>query len=131
MDIDRQIEYWTTASDLDWKTAIDLFESGKNFHFCLFICHLSIEKYLKALVVKETHDFPPKIHNLLRLADITKLETDTDDIILLESLNKFQMDTRYPDEKFTLYKIATKEFTSEIILKVDRLRQWLITKTNK
>ncbi|KAF0146839.1 MAG: HEPN domain-containing protein, partial [Ignavibacteria bacterium] len=70
MEQSKQIEYWTKAATLDLQSAIDIFESGKNFHFCLFLCHLSIEKLLKAFVVKITNDFPPKTHNLLRLAEL-------------------------------------------------------------
>ena len=61
MNSSNQIEYWIKASKLDWETASDLFFSGKNYHFCLFLCHLAIEKLLKALVIKETDRHPPII----------------------------------------------------------------------
>ncbi len=61
------------------------------------ICHLSVEKLLKALVVKVTNYYPPKTHNLLRLAEIAKLELKDEDTQLLQKLNQFQLDTRYPD----------------------------------
>ncbi|HEX2867439.1 MAG TPA: HEPN domain-containing protein [Ignavibacteriales bacterium] len=80
---------------------------------------------LKALAVKETNEFPPKTHNLLRLSEISKLAVTPEDIRFLEELNQFQMDTRYPDEKFTLYKMATIDFTSERIRKVEDLKKWL------
>ena len=93
------------------------------------MCHLVIEKLLKALVVKETEYFPPKSHNLLRLAELANIVCNNEDVKLLQELNQFQLETRYPDEKFTLFKIATKEFTSLRITKVERLREWLISKT--
>ncbi len=88
MDKEKQIKYWLT-SDLDWETATDIFESNKNFHFCLFICHLVIEKLLKALVVKETNQHPLKTHNLLRLAEIAKIELNPDHLQFFEELNQF------------------------------------------
>lgn len=128
MDKEKQIEYWLNAAELDWKTANDIFESGKNYHFCLFICHLVIEKLLKALVIKETENFPPKTHNLLYLSDLAKITVNSNDIKLLQELNQFQMDTRYPDEKFTLFKLATLEFTTERVNRIGKLREWLISK---
>lgn len=128
MDKEKQIKYWLAASELDWKTATDIFNSNKNLHFCLFICHLVIEKLLKALVVKETNDHPLKTHNLLRLAEIANMDLKADDIQFLEELNQFQLDTRYPDEKFTLYKLATKDFTRERFNKTEKLRLWLKSK---
>lgn len=73
MDNQKQIEYWQKGASLDFQTANDIFESGKNLHFCLYMCHLSIEKLLKVVIVKVAGEFPPKSHNLLRLAELAKL----------------------------------------------------------
>ena len=70
-------------------------------------------------------NFRQKTHNLLRLFDITKLAVTAEDIRFLEELNQFQMDTRYPDGKFSLYKMAIPDFTSERITKVENLKKWL------
>ena len=128
MELKKQIEYWKKASELDLQSAIDIFESGKNFHFSLFLCHLSIEKILKALVVKCSNDFPPKSHNLLRLAELSQIECDNDTLSLLEELSQFQISTRYPDEMFSVHKLATKEFTTNRLEKVKELSEWLISK---
>ncbi|MCF6271292.1 MAG: HEPN domain-containing protein [Melioribacteraceae bacterium] len=109
-------------------TSVDIFQSGKNFHYSLFIAHLCIEKLLKAFVTKNTKQIPPKTHNLLRLADLADLELDDEKISFFEQLNQFQMDTRYPDEKFELYKMATKEFTADRIKKLKEIHVWLISK---
>ncbi len=127
METEKQIEYWLKASNLDLQTALDLFNSGKNLHFCLFMCHLSIEKLLKALVVKASNDFPPKSHNLLRLAEIANITLKDNKVEFLEELNQFQLSTRYPDEKFTIYTLATKEFTEDKLIRVKELHKWLIS----
>jgi HEPN domain-containing protein len=86
---------------------------------------------LKAIVVQKTNTFPPKSHNLTRLAELAVLEVVVDQIKLMEELNQFQLDTRYPDEKFSLYNKATKEFTTNRINKVKELRQWLLNQLPK
>lgn len=125
METEKQIEYWVKASNLDLQTALDLFDTGKNLHFCLFMCHLCIEKLLKALVVKVSNDFPPKSHNLLRLAEIAGIALDDNKVEFLEELNQFQLSTRYPDEKFIIYTLATKEFTEDKLTMVKELHKWL------
>lgn len=81
------------------------------------MCHLSLEKILKAVVVKATKEFPPKSHNLLRLTELGKIELGHELIELFEELNRFQLSARYPDEKFTLYSIAQKRFYQTKIVK--------------
>src|SRR5690554_7989662 len=64
----KLINYWSESSDDDYETMIVMFES-KRFQWALFVGHLLIEKLLKALYVKNNNDYPPFIHNLLRLAE--------------------------------------------------------------
>lgn len=131
MDTNKQIGFWKESAESDWSTAIDIFSSGKNLHFCLFLCHLTVEKLLKALIVKRTNSFPPKTHNLLRLAEISELKLYEGIPRLFQELNQFQLDTRYPDEKFTVYKLATKEFTTERIEKVKEVKKWILEEIKK
>jgi hypothetical protein len=48
-----------------------------------FFAHLSIEKALKALVVKATRDLAPLSHNLVLLAEKTGLEFQEPDRVFL------------------------------------------------
>ncbi len=125
METEKHIEYWLKSSRFDLQTATDIFESSKNLHFCLYMCHLSIEKILKAIVVKNTNDFPPKSHNLLRLAEIANIPLNEERLVFFEELNQFQLSTRYPDEKFTIYTLATREFTEVKFEKVKEAYKWL------
>lgn len=83
---------------------------------------------MKDLVIDQTEQVPPKTHNLLRLASLANLELNDVQVNFLEELNQFQLQTRYPDEKFELYKIATKEYTSTKIEKLKETHKWLILK---
>jgi HEPN domain-containing protein len=69
---DKLIKYWVDSSAEDFETMISLYES-KRFNWALFVGHLLIEKLLKALYVKNNNDYPPFIHNLLRLAEKSNL----------------------------------------------------------
>jgi len=72
------INYWLDGSDDDFDTMMAMYDA-KRYSWSLFIGHLMIEKLLKAYYVKINSDYPPQIHNLLRLAESTNL-TLTDDL---------------------------------------------------
>jgi len=95
----NNIEYWLRTAKDDLVTAQIIFDAGKNYHHCLFFCHLIMEKGLKALVVKQTKDVPPKIHNLLMLSKLAKLELTKEQQIFIAEVNTFNIEGRYPDEK--------------------------------
>lgn len=62
-----------------------------------FFCHLSIEKIIKAHVVKSTNEIPPKSHNLFLLSEKAKLQVSEDDELFFGVLMKYQLEGRYPD----------------------------------
>ena len=72
MEEAKVIQYWVTISRNDFETAELLFRN-KKYHHALFFCHLSVEKMLKAVVVKNSKTAPPLIHDLVRLAEKARL----------------------------------------------------------
>ena len=63
MNVKKQIDYWIRTSTDDLETA-ELLISNSRFLHGLFLCHLCIEKAIKAHVVKTTNSTPPRVHNL-------------------------------------------------------------------
>lgn len=96
MDLQKQIKYWVDNSVSDFETAEILIKNGKILHG-LFFGHLTIEKILKAHVVKSTKDIPPKTHNLLRLLEKTDLQLNDNQIQLLNTLMVYLLEGRYPE----------------------------------
>jgi len=96
VDVPKQIEYWRTGSDEDFAAAESLLEKGHLRH-SLFFCHLAIEKMLKAHVARQTKDIPPRIHNLIRLAEIAKLKLEPEGKEFLREFSLYQLEGRYPD----------------------------------
>ena len=96
IDIDKQREYWRNGAFNDMDTAVILVANKKYVHG-LFFCHLCIEKILKALLVKETGNLPPKSHNLTYLLEIAKVQASEEERILMSVLMKYQLEGRYPD----------------------------------
>ena len=118
------INYWVKSSDYDFDAARDLCRSGKYSH-ALFFGHLAVEKILKALFVKINEDYPPRTHNLLMLSKSINLEIDEIRLNYIIEINAFNMEARYPDEKFEFYKRCTSDFTADKMEEIEEIIVWL------
>jgi HEPN domain-containing protein len=114
------VNYWATTADHDFSTIGILFKAGK-YAESLFFGHLVLEKILKALVVAKTEEQAPKIHDLIRLTEIAKTVLNKSEIKLLNKANSFNLRARYPDYKFSFYKLATKKYTQRYIKEIESL----------
>jgi HEPN domain-containing protein len=124
MDIQNQSSYWKKLSDYDITTAKHMFQT-KRHPYCLFMCHLSIEKLLKSLLVKQTGKHPPFSHNLIALAKELTIELNEDQQYLLADLTEFNIEARYPEWKKEFYKRANKKYTQEYYLRTQKFQKWL------
>jgi len=91
----------------------------------LFIGHLMIEKLLKALYVKINNDYPPFIHNLLRLAEKCDLKLTEDQKLFLVTVTAFNINARYDDYKMSFQQKCTPEYTVTWIENLKTNRQWI------
>ncbi len=120
MSIKKQIEYWRESAQESHKTMLALKKTGR-YSDSLFFGHIVLEKILKAFVVLKTNDNAPKIHNLLRLAELAdiKLEKDTKEYFLVA--NSFNIRARYDDYKKSFYKKCTKEYVEDNLAKIESI----------
>ena len=120
------VVYWNESSDDDFETMMDMFHA-KRYSWSLFIGHLMIEKLLKAYYVKTKAEYPPFIHNLLRLAEKSELELTKEHREQLVTITAFNINARYDDYKMSFKKLCTPYFTKEWIGKLIMLRQCIKT----
>ena|SRR5439155_4903422 len=64
----------------------------------MFMCQQSLEKSLKAHVTARTGEFPPRIHNLVRLGELAGLQFSQEEKTLLERLSLYYLQSRYPPD---------------------------------
>ncbi|MFC1613218.1 HEPN domain-containing protein [Patescibacteria group bacterium] len=67
-NLKEQINYWKKSAERNWDTTLSLYKT-KHYDSCLFFCHLTLEKLLKGLVVRQTNKTAPFIHDLEKLAN--------------------------------------------------------------
>jgi HEPN domain-containing protein len=126
-DKERIINHWIESSDKDFKAMIDL-QQTRNYNWALFMGHLVIEKLIKALYVKSKGEFPPMIHDLRRICEKMDFELDLQQVILFDSISRFNINARYDDYKQSFYQLCTEEFTNEWIEKIKDCRIWIKAK---
>ena len=78
-EIKDAIEYWKKTAERDYDTMLGLFKI-KRYPESLFFGHIVLEKILKGLVVKETGEQAPYIHDLVRLAELAKTDSDVEEL---------------------------------------------------
>lgn len=123
-DFKDLIKYWKELSDYDFETARFMFEA-KRYPYCLFMCHLSIKKLLKALIVKIKKQHAPYSHNLVNLGKETILDFREEDKTLLADLTEFNLEARYPEWQKEFYKKCSKKYVENYFDKTKKLQQWL------
>lgn len=127
MEKNEYIKYWVKTSESDLASMESNFNSG-NYDWALFIGHLSLEKILKALWIKNNiGDIPPRTHNLKKIADESKYPLSEDESILLLEINDFNLEARYPDYKFDFHNKCTKEFADSYIRKIKELHKCIVS----
>ena len=125
MDIGQHIKFWLNSADHDLEAAVSLFAADK-FDWCLFLGHLVIEKALKAVYVRDNENrMPPRTHNLVKIAEATRLELNEDIKIFLDEVTAFNLEVRYPDYRRDFFKICTREFSEEKLGQIKDFLQWL------
>ena len=90
----------------------------------LFAVHLSLEKAVKAHVVKQTGKMPPKIHNLIRLAEIAEIELKVEHKQVLAEVNEFNIEGRYTDTLPTPISLTESKY---YMRRAKGTLEWLIS----
>lgn len=123
--MDEKVKYWIDTAEYDLDTAKAMLDTGR-YLYVGFLCHQTIEKCLKA-VIAENGQFPPKIHNLLNLAEkadiIGNISEEQKDF--LSELNPLNIEARYPDYKNKISEILTKTYCNELFNKTKGMVKWI------
>lgn len=123
IDIHKQVVYWRDSGGEDWQVAKELVEV-RRFRHGLFFAQLALEKLLKALVCLHTQDIAPRIHNLVRLAEIAELEISPQRLDILAEMNMFNIEGRYPDSALP---VLSQEEAITYLKNAEEIFGWLIS----
>ncbi|MCM8778386.1 MAG: HEPN domain-containing protein [Candidatus Omnitrophica bacterium] len=108
------------SADYDLKTAETMLESGR-YIYVIFMCHLSIEKMLKAIVAETIKQTPPKTHNLIYLIKISKVSLPHELFDFVTKINNASIVTRYPEDFNKLIEIYPQEIVQDYFNKTQEV----------
>jgi len=124
MTKEEHIKYWRESAKHDLESAEAIFNSAR-YDWCLYVGHLALEKIIKAVFVeKNDNNIPPKIHNLVRLAELSGILLNDEQKIYLDKVNDFNIQTRYPDYKLEFYKTCDAGYAHENMFKIKEFYSW-------
>ena len=115
---------WFLQADYDMETAQYMFDGGRYF-YCIFMCHLSIEKALKGLYRARLKSDPPKIHNLLYFVGKLGLKMPGELEDHVNRLNYLSIPTRYPDDLRRMSREFDNRRTEAALLATKKVLKWL------
>ncbi|MBL7130462.1 MAG: HEPN domain-containing protein [Candidatus Omnitrophica bacterium] len=129
-DNSKYSKEWIEQAEYDLGAAKAMLESGRNI-YCVFMCHLCLEKAFKALYVKQLDKNPPKVHSLVYLAQSLKLGLPKEHKEFIENLDEISVPVRYPEELSKVLKEYDKTRMEGILIKAKELLEWLKAKLKK
>lgn len=115
---------WFIQSDYDYESAQAMFQAGK-YIYCVFMCHLSIEKYLKGIYRVNQNIEPPRVHSLVYLIETNKISVPERFKDFLVEIDDAAVSTRYPDSLILLANEFEINVAREIMLKTKEFMEWL------
>jgi len=120
----REVKNWLESAQYDLDTAEQMLNTGR-YIYTIFMCHLAIEKILKAKVGEITGKIPPKTHNLRYLIKLSGLEPSEEMFIFLSELSDVSIPTRYPEDFSNLRKSYDKEAAKTYLKKAKEAFKWI------
>ena len=120
-----KVEYWLELCDDDIKVAKNLLKS-KDYLWMSFLCHLIVEKSIKAVIANKTEQEPKRIHDLAKLAEQADMVNDLSDahMDLLEELTPFNIEARYPSYKEKMVAKLSDAYCRSLLERTEEYLCW-------
>lgn len=88
---------WIAMAEYDLETARHMLATGR-FLYVVYMCHLALEKMLKAHVAEVTQSIPPKTHDLIFLVKKSGLNLPQPYLEFIGKINNASVPIRYPED---------------------------------
>ncbi|MBN2149042.1 MAG: HEPN domain-containing protein [Anaerolineales bacterium] len=115
---------WIALAEYDIETASHMLKSGR-YLYVVFLCHLALEKMLKAHVTEVTQEFPAKTHDLIYLVRKCGLELPQDLLEFVGKINTASIPTRYPEDLHRALQEYPKPVVLEYLAQTRKVMIWL------
>jgi len=115
---------WIALSNYDLETARYMLTSGR-FLYVIFMCHLALEKMLKAHFTEVTQSIPPKTHDLIYLIKKSGLVLPQTYLEFIGKINNASVPTRYPEDLQRIIAQYPESIARDYLEKTEEVLKWL------
>lgn len=125
----KDTQNWIALAEYDLETARHMLASGR-YLYVIFICHLALEKMLKAHVTEVTQEMPAKTHDLIYLIRKAGLKLPPEYLDFAGRINNASIPTRYPEDIQRALNDYPRPVAEEYLQKTEELLKWLKQQLN-
>jgi len=115
---------WVALAEYDLETARHMLVT-RRFLYVVFMCHLALEKMLKAHVTESTQSIPVKTHDLIYLIKKSQLELPQEYLEFVGKINSASIPTRYPEDLQKALKEYPEPIAQDYLEQTTKVLQWL------
>lgn len=120
----KGVKNWLDSAQYDLETAEHMFKTGR-YIYTVFMCHLALEKILKAKIEEITGKVPPRTHDLEYLTELAKLSPDEDKEKFIAEITNLSVVTRYPRDFQRILKEFSQKRTELVLKKTKEVFEWI------
>lgn len=115
---------WAERAVYDLDTARAMLES-KRYLYVLFCCQQAVEKMLKAVIAKRSQELPPRLHQLVRLAERAQVPLNEEQADFLRELSTHYIQSRYPEEIEDISSQVSVQQAQQVVKRTEEVVRWL------
>ena len=120
----RDTKNWLASAEYDIETATHMLATGR-YLYVVFMCHLTLEKTLKAIAAEAQGRTPPKTHDLLYLVTLGSVKPSQKHLDFIGKLNNASIPTRYPEDLAKIVSVYPKKVAEHYLDKTKEVMAWL------
>jgi len=120
----KDAENFIVSADYDLGTAEHMLKTG-SYIYVVFLCHLALEKTLKAIAVEATNQPAPRTHNLLYITKLAGIIFQDKHLEFVSKINNASVITRYPEDFSKLTEAYPVEIVTAYLRQTKDVISWL------
>jgi HEPN domain-containing protein len=115
---------WIALAEYDLETARYMLKTGRRI-YVVFMCHMALEKMLKAHVTEATQTIPAKSHDLIYLVKKSGVTVPPAHLEFIGKINNASVPTRYPDDLQRTLNEYTDAVVQDYLQQTEKALTWL------
>lgn len=115
---------WVDTAQYDLETARYMLTT-RRYLYVVFMCHLALEKMLKAHVTENLQAIPPRSHDLIYLTSRSGLTLPDTFLEFVGKINNASILTRYPDNLQQALEEYPRSVVKAYLQQTEEIIEWL------